>query len=148
MTRSQYLPLPAEIRSQTSAASRPPTSTQTPLRGNTPLRHETTSQALGNQNPQSQRNPPLHSTSACGDLDETSRLSDEEQLNDMPGVTDGDVGWDPSTFLDGVASYMHLSDEDREELYAFTKVSSHPVYGKEYSQIYQCSLDTVSQNQT
>lgn len=159
MTRSQYLLLFVGTCSQTSAALQPPTAVQTPSRGNTPLRHErltdheTTSQTLRNQDLQS---PGNLSSSGIGiddvgggsDLEETPGLSGEEQPGNTPGTMDGDIGWNPSTFLDGIASYMRLSDEDREELYAFAKVSSHTVYCMKYSQIHQCSLDMVSRSRT
>lgn len=70
-----------------------------------------------------------------GDLDPMFASSGEEQ-QDLHAFTSGAAdSWDPLTFLDGLTSYMRLSNEDREELYAFTKVSSCTMKGEKYSRV-------------
>lgn len=60
------------------------------------------------------------------DLGPASRLPSEEPQDlfaRRPEVADEHDSWDPRLFLDGVANYMHLSDNDRAELHAFAQVS-------------------------
>ena len=149
---SQYLLPPTEACLETPTASQHLTTMQTPPHSNTPLRHqqptgrETASQStlrINSPSPSDIRSSygtGAGDTGGNDDLDTESTFLDEDQTEQRHEAMDGDAGWDPSIFLDGVANYMHLNDEEREELDAFAKVGSHTVQDKEHLQILPTQL--------